>query len=461
MVSKILSFLISFLFVATSYASNLDKEIESIIKSTGEDLNIGIYVKELESGKVKFATHAERRFIPASTTKLFTTYAGLKYLGEDFRYNTTATSDHGIKKGVVEGNLYFRFSGDPSFSYEDLQKMLKKMGVQKITGNLIINDYLFDHYRTSPGGFAWDDKPFCYAAPNSAVTINGNCSEAKMWPGNIGKKASLEINNPGLLKIVNNVTTVKPRRTECPYKSRYIGDNTYEVYGCMFSNVKNSVRLNFALPDNRLMAKNYFEKALKDSNIKLQGKVMFANSSGKKALYTHRSATLKDTIVPLLRYSLNPDSSALFKYMGHKYTGGQGSDEAGENMMKRFLRKIGLKKGVTLKDGSGGSRYNLITPKALVALLENAYKSDEKDVFIGALPSYGEGSLRYRTVSPRFNHYIRAKTGGMKNVSSIAGYYLPKHGKKYAFAIMINGHGMLPQEAKGLEDKILNVMFSS
>lgn len=451
------------IFSSSCFASQLSKTINEIIKSTGEDLNIGIYVREIGTKNVKFSTHENRKFTPASTTKLFTAYAGLEYLGEDFKYKTVMSADNKVEGGVLQSNIYFRFSGDPTFSYENLKNMMSHIGTKNIVGDLVVNDYLFDHYRTAPGGFTWDDKPFCYAAPKSAVIIDGNCSEAKMWPNNrIGNKANLSFENPDLLKIYNEVETVRPRSQDCPYKSRYLGGNRYEVYGCMFSDKKRPVRLNFALPDNRLMAKRYFEKALKEAGINLRGSITFADSVGKNILYTHHSSPLKDTLVPLLHDSLNPDSSSLFKYLGYKYTGKQGSDESGESMMNRFLRKVGLKKGVILKDGSGESRYNLISPKALVNLLDKAYKSNTKYSFIAAIPKYGsESSLKYRTVSSRFNKYLRAKTGSMRNTSSLAGYYLPIHGKKYVFAIMINGHGLSLQGAKALEDKILNAVLSS
>jgi len=456
-------FLLSIFLSLGCFASDLDQKIGRIIASTGEDLNVGIYIKNLNDEEVKFASHENRKFVPASTTKLFTVYAGLKYLGNNFKYITSISADNLVKGSASDGNIYIQFSGDPTLSYNDIKHMLRHVGVKEIKGNLVINDSLFGDHRTSPGGFGWDDQPFCYAAPKSAIIIDGNCSEAKMWPSKIsGRKANLEIVNPSLLNISNNVDTVKPSRKECPYKSRYIGDNSYEVYGCMFQDIKRPVRLNFALQDNRLMAKAYFEKALKEIGMKISGRITFSNASGKNVLYTHKSAPLRDVIVPLLHDSLNPDASSLFKYMGYKYTRQQGSDETGENMMNKFLRKSGLKNGVRLKDGSGESRYNLITPKALVLLLDKAYKSDVRDSFLSAIPQYGsKGTLRYRSIDSRFRRDVRAKTGSMKNTSSLAGYYLPSHSQKYAFAIMINGHGLSPYRIREMEDKILNIILSN
>jgi D-alanyl-D-alanine carboxypeptidase/D-alanyl-D-alanine-endopeptidase (penicillin-binding protein 4) len=445
----------------------LEKKIQQLIEKTGEDLNVGVYMQNLDTGKVKFASHHNRRFVPASTTKLFTSYASLENLGPEFQFKTIVSSDKKPNKNkVLDGNLYVKFSGDPSFSYKNLVGLIHNINISRIKGNLVIDDSLFDEHMTSPGGLTWDDVPFCFAAPNSAIVIDDNCSEAKMWPdkrnGNI---ANLNIENPHVLSIENAVDTVRPRRSECPYKSRYIGNNTYEVYGCMFNNIKKPVRLNFALPDNRLMAKGYFKKALKDVGVNLNGVIRFGKAKQSKILSIHKSPFLKDMLVPIMHHSMNTASASLFKYMGHKYTGEQGSDEAGENMMKNFLKNKGLDvRYARLKDGVGSSRYNMVTPKSLVDLLHVAYASKKvSKYFVESMPQYGEDStLRYRNVAQKYNNYIYAKSGSFKNTSSLAGYYLnDKKNDRYAFSIMINNHSLGYQEVKELEDDILQLMLSN
>ena len=147
-------------------------------------------------------------------------------------------------------------------------------------------------------------------------------------------------------------------------------------------------------------------------------------------------------------------------YMGHRYTGKQGSDEGGENMMKNFLRSKGIDvRYAKIKDGVGASRYNMITPKILVDLLRSAYNSKRvRTDFINSMPQYGDDStLRYRKINHRDSNRIYAKSGSFKNTSSLAGYYLNGKSKKYAFAIMINNHNLSYQDAKELEDEIIEL----
>jgi len=444
---------------------DLRKQVQDLISATDEDLNIGIYVENLDTKEVKLAIHQNRKFIPASATKLFTAYAALDYLGKDFQFQTMIISDGKIQNNnSLNGNLYIKFSGDPMLSYKDLENMIKSLNIAIIKGDVILDKTIFDEHTTSPGGFAWDDSPFCYAAPKSAIIIDNNCGEATMSPHK--KKsgvAEIEIASPCVLNITNNVDVVKPRKENAYCKSRYLGNNHYEVYGSMLHDTKQPIRLNFALPDNKLMAKNYIENILKDLNIKISGQIKFEKATGKNVLYVHKSPHLETFLIPIMHDSMNLASASLFNYMGYKYTGTQGSDESGEMMMKNFLRKKGIE-SAHIHDGSGESSYNLVTPKTLVQLLHSAYSSKKtRGPFLAVLPQCGTGgSLKYRNVDDKYNKDIYAKTGSFRNASALSGYYLPPDKKsQYAFAIMSNNHTLGHQRIKDLEDKILSLILNN
>jgi D-alanyl-D-alanine carboxypeptidase/D-alanyl-D-alanine-endopeptidase (penicillin-binding protein 4) len=144
-------------------------------------------------------------------------------------------------------------------------------------------------------------------------------------------------------------------------------------------------------------------------------------------------------------------------------TGKPGNDEDGRVLIQNMLENIGISNGdVAIYDGSGESRYNLVTPKAVVQLLKAAYSNKKiRSDFIGALPQYGGGgTLRLRSINGNYGQFVYAKTGTFKGVSALAGYYLPPDGSKYAFAIMSNNSRLSWDEAKTLEDKILYILLS-
>ena len=445
--------------------SVLYHKVKKLLKKYGKtDLNIGVYIKDLRDGSIKFVYHPERLFKPASVVKVFTAYEALSYLGPEYRLNTSMLSRKPVSKnGVLNADLYIKFSGDPSFTYNDLKVMFETIGIKRIKGNVVIDSTMFDKQHAAPGGFTWDDRPFYYAAPSSAIIINKNCSEAKMFPAfNVGQKANLSIEDPKLLGIKNNVITVRPKKQGCPFKSKYIGENKYEVYGCMSKNMRESVRLNFALQDNNLMAYNYIDKVLGELNIKLKGKIKFGRSNGEKTLYIHQSEPLTELLKEIMQKSCNLGASAVFKHVAAKYTKRQANNENAEKVMKVLFAKVGFKDFFIIKDGAGASRYNLVSPKVVVNLLDVAYKNPSiRKFFISSLAKYGaEGTLKTRSAGKRFNRHIYGKTGSLKATSAFAGYYLPPGGPKYAFAIFINNHILSWEKVKSLEDKILRIILS-
>ena len=284
MLKRILLLSVCF-YLSNSYGSNLSKLISNL--TSANDVNMGVYMKQLDNSKdVVFALHEKRLFIPASIVKLFTAYMALSYLGPNYTFKTTITSDENPNtKKALNSDLFMHFVGDPSFKYTDLVNAFANLNLTHIGGNIILDATLLDNYPTAPGGFAWDDSPFYYAAPKSAIVINKNCTEARMEPSEIGQVAKLSIDQGYLLSVKNTVETVKAREIACPYKAKYLGENNYEVYGCMFRTLERPIRLNFALQDNNLMAKNYILRALDDLNITFTGKIK-SNASRAPKLYS-------------------------------------------------------------------------------------------------------------------------------------------------------------------------------
>ena len=86
-------------------------------------------------------------------------------------------------------------------------------------------------------------------------------------------------------------------------------------------------------------------------------------------------------------------------------------------------------------------------------------KNEVQQLLEANLPAAGEGTLTNRMLY--FKDNLKAKTGTLTNVSSIAGYITSRNGKKYAFAIMIHDSKTKPNEKKSLEEYILRDIYTN
>jgi D-alanyl-D-alanine carboxypeptidase/D-alanyl-D-alanine-endopeptidase (penicillin-binding protein 4) len=449
---------------ASATPTDLPAQIGRLAHSKAGDVNVGVYVKDLTTHKVVLSLHGQRMFVPASTVKLFTSYMAYKHLGPEHQFKTVIYSEAKPLNGKLNADLCIRFVGDPTLKYEQLKDAFRALGLKQIKGNIVIDDSFFDNIRSTPGGFTWDDHPFYYAAPISAVIIDKNCAQAHMSPHEHGSKAKLHIDRPHALEIDNTVDTVAAHRKDCPYKSKYLGQNKYAVYGCMPHAQDFSQKLNFALQDNYLMIARYIDNILKEEGITLKGQIKIGTCNLKsEALHTISSPPLKEILKDVLENSCNLSTAALFKHIAAIRTKNPGNDEDGALILQDFLLAHNInKRHFKLFDGSGESRYNLVAPQALVDFLDTIYKDQTaRPLFLDILAERGEGTLSYRLQGSKRTKRVYAKTGTLKHNMSLAGLYLPSGSHKYAFAIMLGNHNLDPMSAGALVDDILLLVLKN
>jgi D-alanyl-D-alanine carboxypeptidase/D-alanyl-D-alanine-endopeptidase (penicillin-binding protein 4) len=91
-------------------------------------------------------------------------------------------------------------------------------------------------------------------------------------------------------------------------------------------------------------------------------------------------------------------------------------------------------------DGSGLSRRDAVAPEVFLAVLQRMYDPSGTSPWMQALPLAGiDGSLDNRMKGTAADHNVRAKTGTMSNIRSLAGYVTTADGEHLAFVIMVNG----------------------
>jgi D-alanyl-D-alanine carboxypeptidase/D-alanyl-D-alanine-endopeptidase (penicillin-binding protein 4) len=153
-------------------------------------------------------------------------------------------------------------------------------------------------------------------------------------------------------------------------------------------------------------------------------------------LHTHRSRTLAEIAQPLLKDSINLYGEAVMRL--NAAPGAPATNDAAIEGMRRRMDNWGIPRDAwQIIDGSGLSRRNAVAPDALVAVLQRMYDPSGASPWMNALPAAGrEGTLDSRLRGTPAENNVRAKTGTMSNIRTMAGYVRTRDGETAAFAVM-------------------------
>ncbi len=444
--------------VHSSLSEKIDKELEKFDATT----SIGILVQDKKTGKILYKKNADHFFMPASNEKLFTAFAALSYLGANFTYKTNLFVDtNKIKNGTLNDNIYFQFSGDPALTWVQLERMIHSLtqaGIQRINGNIIIDDSLFDQMGMSPGS-TWDDKDFCWGSPVNAITVESNCVWAILTPGvHPGQPANMALPDyPQSLQFINQVMTGSGTESDCITHTQRTSPTTYTISGCI-SPFKQHKNIAMAINNPRANIQFLLDYLLKKNQITQTGQFAFHKIDAPPTLLAvENSPPLSSLVTTMLKNSDNMIANALFKTIGSVYTKESGSFQNGSDAVRGILAKsmkLDIPK-TTLIDGAGGSRYDFLTPRQLVSLLQKINAYPQANLFMSALPISGiDGTLKARMKNSSAFGKVYAKTGTATAVSTLSGYLKTQRKHTLIFSIMVNGFVDLPDNYEDLQDKI-------
>jgi D-alanyl-D-alanine carboxypeptidase/D-alanyl-D-alanine-endopeptidase (penicillin-binding protein 4) len=449
--------------IDTRGSGPLASHLNSIINSINSNATIGVSVKSMRSGEQLYSRNIYQPLTPASTLKVLTAEAALLFLKPDYRFSTQLLTDgRSIRNGVLQGNLYVVLSGDPSLTYNDLVDLinnLKLHQIQGIAGNVYIDNTAYDQSFYGPD-WVYKDKGNCYAAPISASIINHNCLPFKVTSSKVaGQAARIETSPNFFYPPIKNYVITKPNRSPCSVHLSSDLSSGLEIEGCMAKGKEWG--LSYVVTDVPEYNRALFKGVLDQMGIKIYGTVTFASAPKNPAVIAyHSSLPLSELVNEMLKKSDNIIAGALFKKVGQMYTSRPGSWQNGSYAVQQILAKnarVNLQ-GLKILDGSGLSPSNLVMPSQLMQVLDFAYHHNAtNDAFISALPIAGvDGTLKHRMGN--IARKVRAKTGYISGVVSLAGYVVTADNEVLAFVIMVNGNKGMTWKYKEMEDNIATAL---
>jgi len=293
---------------------------------------------DLETGEVIYDFNSDTPLIPASSQKLLTLYVAINLLDVEEEIKTSVYYEGRITKGILKGDLYIKFRGDPALEYNDLklllQNALHKEKIKHIHGHIYIDDTEFDDEYFGPG-WAVDQTKFCWSAPVSSAIINENCFEVDVSRNSHGKMALDPSQSKRLINITNNAIESNVDKY-CSLELKAYRDNSYNVYGCYQSYDLPKV-LKIAVQDPRMLSTEFIKEFFDNRRIDYKG-IKYDNVPARaKELRSHKSEKIKDYLIKMTKESNNMIAETMFKKISAYSTGHPGSWKNSNRIVAEFL----------------------------------------------------------------------------------------------------------------------------
>ncbi|MDP9770610.1 serine-type D-Ala-D-Ala carboxypeptidase [Kosakonia cowanii] len=447
--------------LSTSIALNVQAaNVDEYINQLPDGANLALMVQKVGAEAPEIDYHAKQMALPASTQKVITALAALLQLGPDFRFTTTLESKGSVDGGTLKGDLVARFGGDPTLKRQDIRNMvatLKKSGVQKIDGNVLIDTSIFASHDKAPG-WPWNDMTQCFSAPPAAAIIDRNCFSISLYSAqNAGDLAYIRVASYYPVNMFSQVRTLARGSAEAQYCELDVvpGDlNRFTLTGCLPKRA-DPLPLAFAVQDGASYAGAILKQELTQAGITYTGTLLRQTQVNQPGtvIASKQSAPLHDLLKIMLKKSDNMIADTVFRMIGHARFGVPGTWRAGSDAVRQILRQqAGVDLGNTIiADGSGLSRHNLLAPATMMQVLQYIAQHDTELNFISMLPLAGyDGSLQYRAGlhEAGVDGKVSAKTGSLQGVYNLAGFITTASGQRMAFVQYLSGYAVEPADQR-------------
>lgn len=393
------------------------KLVDSLVLAPAfQNAHWGVMIVDPQSGDTLYSHNAGKLFMPASNQKLLTGATALTQLGAEYRFVTRFAAAGAISNGILDGDLVVIPSGDPTFAdsswrgdyrnaFRAMAESLSAKGISHIRGSIVRGGTPFPDQSC---GYGWelDDLNEPYGACVQDLFVNEGLTRVpRMRTPTDTAMTSIAIRNP---------------------RGFFLGE---------------------------------LRAAMSARSISLQGMVdttRVAPAAGLTPLFEMRSPTLPSIITRMMKPSQNQIAEILFKTVGRETTG-VGSADSGRRVVERQLRAWGADTlEFAVRDGSGMSRHDYVTPRTLVKVLDTMRRAATFDLWYASLPVGGiDGTLSSRMRGTPAAGNVHAKTGTVDKARSLSGYVTTADGRMLIFSFLANNFTTPTREVERVQDAIL------
>jgi D-alanyl-D-alanine carboxypeptidase/D-alanyl-D-alanine-endopeptidase (penicillin-binding protein 4) len=413
-------------------SANLDRLQQALAAATAlpgvRRATWGIVVQSLARDERLFELNPRALLTPASVAKIVAAATASEAVGWDYCYETSVRAAGPISKGVLQGDLVVTGSGDPAIegrmggSLSAWVTALRAAGIQRVQGRIVGDDNRLEEPRPALA-WAWDDIDGRTGVLFGALNAAENVMSVTVTP-------AAKAGDPAVTTVERYAKNraIESRVTTGPAKS------VTSVWAVLSVAAGNPTSWFASILRDRLI----------QGGIDVRGDAVDIDDAKPSVartgstIYVNRSAPLSSVVQPMLKNSVNLYAEAIMR-LNASGPGVATMFRAQESVQKRLTLWGIPPDAYQLVDGSGVSRRSVISAEALAAVLKRMYDPTMRSPFIQALPVAGiDGTLLQRMRKTAAERNLRAKTGTMSNVRSLAGYVTTRDGEPLAFVIMAN-----------------------
>ena len=390
--------------------------------------HVGISLYDPATHQYLYNHQGDKFFIPASNMKLFTCYEAMKNLGDSLIslwYN-----DKG--NGTIEAEA----NADASFLHPDFKNQLV-YNLLKSQKKVLLSD---DNWKENAlgAGWAWDDYNSDYLAERSMMPIYGNLARFTLAGG---FKAS-----PSYFQRKSLEDAVAETKERFIIRRQFFADSFVARPSI---NRFVSADIPFYTPGNKTLLQ-LLNDTLKNSTELVHAKINHTPTT--KKIYSQPTDSL---LKIMMHRSDNFFAEQTLLMLSNEILGMMNNGRIIDTLLKTDL--AGLPQKPRWMDGSGLSRYNLVSPQDFVWVLTQMKNEFSWERITNILPTGGQGTLSglYKNYEGR----IYAKTGTLSNHVALSGYITTKKGRQLIFSVLVNAHQTTAANIrKGVEKFLIAVM---
>ncbi|HET7620320.1 MAG TPA: D-alanyl-D-alanine carboxypeptidase/D-alanyl-D-alanine-endopeptidase [Gemmatimonadaceae bacterium] len=472
--------------------SALQHDIDSMVAQPEfRNAHWGILVVDPDRGDTLYSHNAGKLFMPASNMKIITGSVALAQLGPDYRFNTAFVAAGPACGGVLHGDLLVDGRGDPSVSdamREDAMIPMREMadslaahGIRTIRGRVISG---FDAFPGSELGYgwSWDDLGDTYSAGVDELFFNEGYGRVVVRGGRratspvritalpsahyphlrvdartgwapdtlvLARGGGGPIRSSRYRRASSDLTVLPDSLGRGMVLTGWIAPGAVDTIDVVFpdQNAAYLAALRGAIADRKIIVQNRTKKLGKCTGT--------AGIQALDTIFVYQSAPLRDILHAMEKPSQNQIAEILLRTLGLERAG-VGRPDSGASVVERQLLAWGAEPdGFVIRDGSGLSRYDYLSPETIVRTLAAIRKDTAFSVFYDALPIAGiDGTIENRMRGTAAEGNVHAKTGSIANARSLSGYVTTADGRELIFSMLSNNWTVPARDVLRVQDAI-------